>query len=159
GRQTLVVGALALILAIIPGAVLGLAAGYSRENGLTDLLIGTLINTFLAVPPLLLSLVVITVMGNGSAEIGIAVGLTGMPSGARVIWAASRVILAQPYIEATQALGATHWRIVSRHLLPNIAPTLLAFGIVTLSWAILNSATLHFLGFGGDPSQPEWGAM
>src|SRR5262249_18252098 len=71
GRQTLIVGFLALLLAIIPGTALGLAAGYSRENSVIDLLVGALINTLLAFPPLLLSLVVIAVLGNGSLPIGV----------------------------------------------------------------------------------------
>ena len=73
--------------------------------------------------------------------------------------AATLAVRGQPFVEAAQAIGATPGQILVYHVAPNLVNTLVGFGTVILSWAILNAATLNFLGFGGDPSSPEWGSM
>ncbi len=157
GRQTLSVALLALVLTVAPGLLLGLVAGYA--GGLVDQVIGALLDALLAFPALLLALSIVASLGNGPPQIGIAVGLAGMPSYARVARAATLSIRTRPFVDAAQALGARPARILFYHILPNVMPTLVGFATVILSWAILNAATLSFLGFGGDPSTPEWGSM
>lgn len=157
GRQTLFVALLALALAVLPGLAIGTLGGYL--GGLFDLVLTTFIDALLAFPSLLLALSVIALAGTGPVAVGIAVGLAGIAPYARVARTAARVVRSSAYIEASRMVGATDRHIIWVHLLPNMTSTLLAFAAVTLSWAALNAATLHFLGFGGDPSVAEWGSM
>ena len=89
----------------------------------------------------------------------VAVGVAGLPPFARVARVAVLEVRGRLYVEAAIALGAPHLRILLRHILPNILETLLSFGALTLSWAVLNGAALAFLGFAGDPATPDWGSM
>ncbi|RPI98178.1 MAG: ABC transporter permease [Chloroflexi bacterium] len=157
GARTLSIAALSVALSVLPGLVLGLVAGYF--GGVLDAALTALFDTLLAIPGLLVALAVVVLAGSGAAQIAVAVGLSGLASYARVVRSAVRAVLVLPYVEAARSLGAHPGGILLRHVLPNITRPLLAFAGVTLSWAIMSAAALHFLGFGGDPSAPEWGAM
>lgn len=157
GRRTLTIALLALALAVGPGLLIGTLAGY--VGGWFDQAVRVVIDALLAFPGLLLALSVIALLGSGSLAVGIAAGVAGLPAYARVARAAARDVRSRPYVEAARAIGATPRAILAAHILPNMLGTLLAFATVTLSWAILNAATLNFLGFGGDPAAPEWGTM
>lgn len=157
GSRTLTVAALALALSVLPGLALGAVAGYL--GGPADRAITILLDALLAFPGLLLALTLIAIFGNGLAQVALAVGLSGMPAYARVVRAATREAQSRPFVEAARSLGARPRRILLRHILPNVAGPLLAFATAVLAWAILNAATLNFLGFGGDPAAPEWGLM
>lgn len=89
----------------------------------------------------------------------LAVGISGLPAYARVTRTIIIQVQTEPYIEAAYAIGARSFRVILRYILPNAMGPLLSFGAVTFSWAILNGAGLAFLGFGGDPATPDWGAM
>lgn len=157
GARTLVIAVLALGLSVLPGLIIGMLAGY--VGGFLDNVVVAGLDGFLAIPGLLIALSVMALTGSGPAQVAVAVGVAGMPAYARGVWAAARTIRVQPYIEAAKSIGARPLHIIWRHILPNMLRPLIAFGTVALSWAILNAATLHFLGFGGDPAAPEWGAM
>ncbi len=157
GQRTLFVAGLALMIAVVPGIGLGLAAGYF--GGWIDQLIGVVLDALLALPGLLLALTVIAALGNSVVQIALAVGLAGMPPFARVVRSEARGVRIQSYISATQSLGASPLYILWWHVLPNIAGVLWSFGAVTFSWAILNGTAIAFLGFGGDPSAADWGVM
>ncbi len=157
GGRTLAIGALALLTAALPGALIGLTAGYA--GGWFDRVVGVVLDALLAFPALLLALTVIAVAGNGLAQVALAVGLAGFPSYARLARASAREVRARPYIEAARSLGARPIHILRVHILPGTAPTLLAFAAVTFSWAILDGSALAFLGFTGDRAAPDWGSM
>lgn len=157
GQRTLLVAAIALLIAVGPGMALGILAGYS--GGIADELLVLGLDALVAIPGLLLALCVTTLLGSGSGAVALAVGLAGFPPFARVARMATRTARHEPYIEAARSLGAAHLGILYRHILPNTLPTLIGVAMVTLAWAVLNAATLNFLGLGGDPSIPEWGAM
>ncbi len=157
GRWTLSVAALALLLAFIPGLILGMIAGVN--GGLIDHTITIVLDALLAFPGLLLAMSLIALLGNGPFQIAVAVGLAAMPGYARIVRSATLSIREQPYVEAARAIGARPLRVLFWHILPNMAVTLIAFATVILSWAILSAAALNFLGFGGDPALPEWGTM
>lgn len=157
GARTLSIAALSVALAVLPGLALGLAAGYL--GGIVDAVVVALADALLAIPPLLAALAVVALLGGGAAPIALAVGISGLPGYTRLVRASTRAVRALPYVEAARSLGAHPAGILARHVLPNIARPLLAFAGVTLSWAIMSAAALHFLGLGGDPSAPEWGAM
>jgi len=157
GRWTLQMSAAALALAIGIGLPIGLAAG--SLGGWLDTLLMRLVDGLLAFPSLLLALGVIAGMGTGLLPVTIAVGLASAPPYARVTRSVSREVRQQPYILAARATGASAWRIALRHILPNTAPTLIAFAATQLGWVLLNGAALNFLGLGAPLGVPEWGAM
>ena len=157
GRRTLSVAALTAGVTLGPGLVFGLVAGYSGRW--IDQILMTLMDALLAFPNLLLALALVALLGSGFFEIALAVGIAGIPAYARVTRAAVLEAKVYLFVEAARALGARPGGILFRHILPTIAPTLLAFAGVTLSWAILNSAALTFLGYGGEVGAPDWGVM
>lgn len=157
GRRLLGAALLALSVAIPPGLLIGLIAGYAGRW--IDAGLMTLMDALLAFPGLLLALALITLFGSGSTQIAAAVGIAGMPGYARVVRATVIEARALPFIDAAHAIGTRPAGILGRHILPTITPPLMAFAGVTLSWAILNSAALIFLGYGGDISAPDWGIM
>ncbi|PJF42878.1 MAG: ABC transporter permease [Chloroflexota bacterium] len=155
--RTLSVALIALCSTVLIGGALGLCAGFF--GGALDWLLLSLSDALLALPSLLLALSVLTLAGNGSLQIALAAALSGLPAYSRIVRATARSVRTQPYIEAARALGAGELSVLWRHVLPNALPSSLSAGVIAMAWAILNAATLHFLGFGGDPSLPEWGAM
>jgi peptide/nickel transport system permease protein len=157
GRRTLSVALLTAGVTLGPGLAVGLLAGYTGRWVDTGLM--TLMDALLAFPSLLMALALIALFGSGRFQIVFAVGIAGVPVYARVTRAAVLEARALPFIEAARAIGARPESILRRHILPAVAPPLLAFAGVTLSWAILNSAALTFLGYGGDISAPDWGVM
>lgn len=157
GRRTLVLALLMVAVTFGPGAAVGLAAGYFR--GWIDVALMLLMDALLAFPSLLMALALVAVLGSGPAQIALAVGVAGIPAYARVTRAAVLEARSRLFVEAARAAGARPGWILLRHVAPSIAPTLLSFAAVTLGWAILNSAALMFLGYGGDIGAPEWGVM
>ncbi|MBN1202370.1 MAG: ABC transporter permease [Anaerolineae bacterium] len=157
GRRTLGVALLTVGVTLLPGLITGLAAGYF--GGWIDRALMILMDALLAFPALLLALALVALLGSGAIQIALAVGIAGIPAYARVTRAAVLEARTRMFIEAARAAGAGPAGILWRHVLPTIAPPLLAFAGVMLSWAILNSAALMFLGYGGDLSAPDWGVM
>ncbi len=157
GRWTLWMGVEALALAVGLGLPLGLAAG--GTGGLRDMVLMRLVDAWLAFPGLLLAMAVVAILGPGLSSVAVAVGLAAAAPYARVARATAREIRAQPYIDAARAVGASPWRVILRHILPNAAPALVAFAATQLGWVLLNGAALNFLGLGVPPGTPEWGAM
>lgn len=157
GRRTFGVALLTALITLGPGLVIGAVAGFA--GGWLDATLMTLLDALLAVPALVLALALVTLLGSGSVQIAVAVGIAGIPPYGRVARAAVLQARSRPFVEAARAIGARPGGILMRHILPTIAPPLLAFAGVTLSWAILNSAALIFLGFGGDIASPDWGVM
>lgn len=157
GRQTLLVGMLALIFTVAPGTLLGVLAGYAGRWLHT--LITTLVNALLAIPTLVIAMVILTTAGRGTIQVALAAGLAAMPTFAILCRAATVQIRGAEYVAAAHTLGARPTHILRQHILPNIRPSLIGAATVTLAWSILNSAALNYLGFGGDPGIPEWGAM
>lgn len=157
GRQTLSIALLATLISVLPGTLLGLIAGY--VEGWPDRLLMAGMDVLLSFPSLLMALALITIAGPGSMQVAAAVGIAGLAPFARVARVAVRDVRGRLYVDAAISIGAPHRRILLQHVLPNVLETLLSFGALTLSWAILNGAALAFLGFAGDPSTPDWGGM
>jgi peptide/nickel transport system permease protein len=157
GARTILVAASALGLSILIGGSWGLAAGLAGPR-LAGWL-GRLMDIALAVPALVLALLLLGAIGQGDAAVMVAVGLGGAASYARLARAAVLEISPREFLAAARALGAGGWDLAVRHILPNIAGTLTAYGVLHFGWAMVNAASLTFLGFGGSPSTPEWGRM
>ncbi len=157
GQSTLLMAIFALLIAIIPGVTLGLLAGTGQRW--LDRMIGALTSALLAVPSLVVALVVLTLLGRGILSLSIAVGLSQIAPCAAVTRAAVQGVRSLTYIEAGYGLGATRRRILLRHILPNIQPTLMAYAGVVFGYSVLNGAALSFLGLGGELGTPDWGIM
>ncbi|MBE9507735.1 MAG: ABC transporter permease [Chloroflexi bacterium] len=157
GRWTLGMGLLALSVAVGLGLPTGLAAGFF--GGWPDTVLMRLVDALLAFPALLLAMGVVALLGPGVGSVAVAVGLAAAPAYARVARSATLEVRTQPYIEAARAVGASEWRVLMRHILPNAASPLVAFAATQLGWVLLNGAALNFLGLGAPPGTPEWGAM
>jgi peptide/nickel transport system permease protein len=157
GRLSLGIGALAVAIALLPGTMLGLIAGYYGRRA--DRIIGWLVDVMLSFPSILLALTIIAVLGPGVSNVVVAVGIAGIPNYTRLVRAQVLSVRRQPYVRAAITIGCTNLRILLRHILPNIFGPLLVLATLDVGWAILNASALSFLGLGIQPPLPEWGAM
>ena len=156
-RISLSVGILAALLAALPGLLLGLLSGY--YGGLFDQLVMRLTDVALAFPSLILSLGIVAVLEPGLVNVTIAVGVAGIPGYVRLVRGNVLSVKKALYVEAAQAIGCRHHRIILRHILPNILASVLVLATMDVAWAILRATSLSFLGLGAQPPTPEWGAM
>lgn len=142
-----------LILGIPAGAIAGYAGGWFDE---VLMRIGDLV---LAFPPLVLAMALVVAMGPSLMTAMIAVALVRWPRYARLVRAQVLVTKHRPYVEAARASGATSFRIVVRHILPNSLDPVLVRATVDAGFVILTTASLSFIGLGAQQPEPEWGAM
>ncbi|QFZ78705.1 ABC transporter permease subunit [Streptomyces fagopyri] len=155
-RVSLLVGLLAAVLSVAIGAVIGITAGHFRGWYATVLM--RITDWFLVMPTLVLAIALATVMTRSLGTIILAIGVTTWPTTARLVRAQTLAVESRPYIERAKALGGGHWHIMSRHVLPNVMPLVLAQTTLIISSAILAEATLAFLGL-GDPTVVSWGGL
>jgi peptide/nickel transport system permease protein len=147
----------AVAIATIVGGAAGLTAAY--VGGWTDRVIMRLMDVLLAFPIILLAIAVLAVLGPGSVNTGLAIGIVYTPIFARLARGPALSVLSWDYVAAARALGAPARRIVLRHVLPNIAAPLMVQVTLSLSTAILVEASLSFLGLGTQPPTPSLGLM
>ena len=156
-RLSISIPLLATLLTVIIGTALSLTA--SSLGGLSDRIILALSNAALAIPGLLLAMLLVAGFGPGIPTVIIAVGLGGIPIFVRLSRSIFLGIWRSGYVDAAYALGSKQSRIAFFHVLPNAAPQLTSLATTYFAWAFMGATTLTFLGFTGDPSLPEWGAM
>jgi peptide/nickel transport system permease protein len=157
GARSLLIATAALAFSTTLGGIWGIAAGFG--GGWADRILTRMMDIALSVPALVLALLILAALGPGDAAVTAAVGLGGAPTYARLARAAAAQVRPREFLAAAQSLGAGRLRLVARHLLPNIASPLAAYAVLHFGWALVNAASLTFLGFGGSPSAPEWGRM
>lgn len=155
-RISLTVGLAATLVAMVIGTGVGIMAGHFRGLG-SHALVGVT-DWFLVIPFLPLAIVLATVLGPSTLNLIIVIGITSWASTARLIRAQTLSIEGRPYIERSKALGAGNWHQMTRHVLPNVFPLVLANTTLTVAIVILSETTLSFLGL-GDPMAPSWGAL
>lgn len=155
-RVSLLVGLLAAVLSVAIGALIGITAGHFRGWYATVMM--RITDWFLVVPTLVLAIALATVMSRSLSTIILAIGVTTWPTTARLVRAQTLAVESRPYIERAKALGGGHGHIMSRHVLPNVMPLVLAQTTLIISSAILAEATLAFLGL-GDPTVVSWGGL
>jgi peptide/nickel transport system permease protein len=143
--------------AMIIGSLIGVIAALASTR--VDNLIMRVLDVFLAFPTILLALTIMASIGTGLKSIIIAIAVVYTPRFSRMTRGATLVVREQTYIEAARAIGAPYWRLISRHILPNIASVTIVQFTVYLGFAILVEAALSFLGLGVQPPQPAWGSM
>ncbi|MFJ6570971.1 ABC transporter permease [Streptomyces sp. NPDC091292] len=155
-RVSLMVGLLAAVLSVAIGALVGITAGHFR--GWYATVIMRVTDWFLVMPTLVLAIALATVMSRSLGTIILAIGVTTWPTTARLVRAQTLAVESRPYIERAKALGGGHGHLMSRHVLPNVMPLVLAQTTLGISNAILSEATLAFLGL-GDPTVTSWGGL
>jgi len=156
-RISLEVGAIAVGIAVAVGVVLGVAAGY--VGGRTDSLIMRTMDVLLAFPAILLAIAIMAILGPGTVNVMIAIGIVYIPIFARVVRGSTLQVKANEFVEAARAMGASDGRIVRRHILPGTVDTIVVQVSLSLAFAILAEAALSFLGLGTQPPTPSWGSM
>ncbi|WP_329123701.1 ABC transporter permease [Streptomyces sp. NBC_01465] len=155
-RISLVVGLLAAFLSVAIGTLVGIIAGHFGGWFATVLM--RITDWFLVMPTLVLAIVLATVLDHSIWTVILAIGVTSWPTTARLVRAQTLAVESRPYIERAKALGGGHGHVMSRHVLPNVMPLVLAQTTLGISNAILTEATLAFLGL-GDPTVISWGGM
>jgi peptide/nickel transport system permease protein len=153
-RVSLVVGFAATLLTIAIGSLVGIAAGFF--GGWTDAVLMRLTDWFLVIPFLPLAIVLASVLGRSIWNIVFVIGVTSWPATARVIRSQVLTVKTRLFVDRARSLGAGRLHIVARHVLPNVAPLILASVTLAVPIAILTETTLAFLGL-SDPTQTSWG--
>ncbi|MBZ5763644.1 ABC transporter permease [Rhizobium sp. VS19-DR104.2] len=151
-------GALAAVsIGLVVGTTMGIFAG--SLSGWVDATIMRFVDVLLSIPALLLSLSVIALLGFGTTNAAIAVGVTSIASFARLVRSEVVTVRRSDYVEAAFGSGGTFLQVLWRHILPNSLTSVIGFTALQIGWAILQLATLGFLGFGAPPPTPEWGLL
>ena len=154
-RISLSVGFVAVGIALIVGIFAGAMAGYF--GGWTDHLISRLIEIFLTIPTFFLIITIIAFLPPSIYNIMAVIGLTGWTGAARFVRAEFLKLKEMDFVLASRALGASHGRIIFRHMLPNAMAPVLVSAVFGIAGAILTESSLSFLGFGVPPPTPSWG--
>jgi peptide/nickel transport system permease protein len=154
-RISLLLGLSAPLLAGIVGTLLGVVAGYF--GGWTDRVIGRVTDLFLAFPALLLGIMIAAALGAGFFQLVATLTIAFAPRFARIARASSLSIRNEPFIDASMLGGLRHWRIILRHVVPNIVGPIIVVLTLEVASAIRLEATLSFIGLGTQPPEPSWG--
>ena len=156
-RISLLVGLAATSVAVVVAILVGAASGY--VGGRLDLTVQRFVDAWMAIPGLLLLLTIMSITGQGVLQIIVVLGVTGGISNSRIIRGAVIGVKENVYFEAAKALGSSRWRILIRHILPNILPTAIVIFSITIGSVIIAEASLSFLGFGLPIRIPSWGGL
>lgn len=148
---------LAVLVASVAGSAVGLVAGV--VGGRVDDLLMRATDVLLAIPGLLLSLAVVTVLGFGTLKVAVAVGIASVATFARVMRGEVLRVRHATYVEAARLAGAGRLAVVLRHVLPNASGPVVALATVELGGVVLAVSALSFLGYGATPPTPEWGSL
>lgn len=161
-RISLTVAICAMVTAMFFGTTIGLLGGYF--GGWVDAILTRVTEIVLSLPTILLAIALYVVLPGESYEqrmfkLLLAIALVTWTGIARAVRGQVLSLKEQEYIEAARALGTSHWRIITRHLLPNVLPTVIVLATLATAQNILLEAGLSYLGLGVDPSAPSWGGM
>jgi peptide/nickel transport system permease protein len=156
-RASLSAGLVSVSLALAAGVPIGLVSGYL--GGIVDGTLMRMVDAMLAIPFLILAIALAAFLGPSLTNAMIAIGVSQTPIFARLTRGQVLAVKHEDYIEAARAVGNPHYRIVLRHILPNIVPPLLVQATLAAATAIIAEAALSFLGLGEQPPDPSWGSM
>lgn len=149
------VGTIAMACGV--GGLLGAVAGYGSR--LADNLIMRVMDIFLAIPSILMAMAIVAALGNSMLNLMIAIAVSNVPPFARIVRAAVITIKNEEYIEAERAIGASDFRIMFSHVIPNALAPIIVQATTCIAGSILAIAGLSFIGLGIQPPVPEWGSM
>ncbi len=156
-RISLWVGLLAVGIGTVVGMIIGLLCGYCE--GRTDLVFQRIMDAIQAIPGLMLALAIVSVLTPNTTNAMLAIAMVIIPGNSRIVRGAVLAAKQNRYVEAAQAIGCRHPRIILNHILPNVTAPILVIASIWLGNAILIEASLSFLGVGTQPPTPSWGLM
>ncbi len=156
-RISLIIGVLSVSIASLLGTTLGCISGY--YGGKVDNLIMRMIDIMLAIPNILLAMSLVAMLGISATNLIIAIGIGTVPEFARIVRASILSEKEQEYIEAARSIGASDFRIIMNHILPNCLAPIIVQATMSIAISILSAASLSFIGLGIAPPTPEWGSM
>ncbi|MCI6731567.1 MAG: ABC transporter permease [Lachnospiraceae bacterium] len=156
-RVSLVVGIISVSIALILGGAFGAFAGF--YGGKVDMVIMRVMDVFLAIPSILLSMTIVAALGTDLVYVMLAIGISSVPNYARIVRAAVMSVKDQEFVEASKAMGAGNATIIFKEILPNCLAPIIVQATLSVAGAILSTASLSFIGLGVQPPDPEWGAM
>jgi peptide/nickel transport system permease protein len=157
GRVSLTVGVASIAIGMFIGGTLGLIAGYFRNS--SDTLITAVANILLAFPPLILALALVSFMGQNLRNVIIALAVLSIPSLTRITRAATLTFSQREFVMASRTLGASHWRVITREVLPNVVPPMASFALLAIAIVIVAEGALSFLGLSVEAPTASWGGI
>jgi peptide/nickel transport system permease protein len=156
-RLSLYVGLVSVVLGVTLGGLWGVVSAYF--GGMTDTLSQRVVDSLMALPPIVLALSLMAAIGQSVNNVIVALTILLTPTAARTLRAVALGIMATPFVEAAQAAGGSSARIIARHVLPNCLATYTVLVTTNVSYAIVVEASLSFIGVGAPPDEPSWGGM
>nr|WP_245992213.1 ABC transporter permease [Corynebacterium choanae] len=156
-RQSLLGATIAVSLGMIVGTTIGVLA--AAKGGIVDNLLMRIIDVLLSIPGLLLALSIVVLLGFGTINAAIAVGITSIATFARLSRAQALQAATSDYVQAAYGTGSSTFAVLYRHILPNSLQAVVALAAVQFGSAILQLSVLGFLGYGTPPPTPEWGVI
>ncbi len=156
-RLSVYVGLTSVLFGITLGGLWGVITAYF--GGVADGASQRVVDCLMALPPIILALALMAALGQSVTNVIIALAILLLPTAARTIRSVVLSIKEMPYVEAARAAGASEWRVIFRHLVPNTLPTYIVLFTVNVAYAIVVEAALSFLGLGAPPDEPSWGSM
>lgn len=156
-RVSLVIGLISVSISCVLGVAFGCVAGYYGNK--VDNLIMRFIDIMLAIPNMLLAMSIVAALGTGTRNLILAIGIGAVPGYARIVRGSILSVKEQEFIEAAHSIGASDFRIITRHIIPNCLAPIIVQATMSIATAILSTASLSFIGLGIEPPTPEWGSM
>jgi len=156
-RTSMYVGLASVAIGITLGTVVGVTSAYA--GGRVDLLVQRVVDAFLAFPIIILGLGIMSILGSSVTNVILALVIIMVPRTARTVRSQALILKEMDYVTATRAVGSHPWRIIFRHIVPNLMSTCIILATITLGLAITTEASLSFLGIGVPPDVATWGNM
>jgi peptide/nickel transport system permease protein len=156
-RLSLYVGLVSVLFGITAGSLWGAVTAYL--GGAADIGSQRVVDSVMALPPIILALALMAALGQSVDNVIIALVVLLTPTAARTVRSIALGIIASPYMESARAVGASNWRIIARHLIPNCMAGYIVLVTTNVSYAIVVEASLSFIGAGAPPDEPSWGGM
>ncbi len=156
-RITIVVGVVAVAIAMTLGTALGLISGYYK--GAVDRVVSGFTDAVWAFPTIILALAITTALGPGLVNVLIAIGIVFVPAFARVVRSVVLSIREMEYVQGAKAVGLNDFKIITRYILPNVVPVIIVQASLNAAQAIISEAALSFMGLGIQPPDASWGYM
>lgn len=154
---SLTVGFFSVLLGMIMGTAMGVMAGYS--GGRTDTSIMRMVDVLLSFPTLITAIMIAAILGSGLVKLIITIGIVFAPRFARLAYGPTLAVKEMEYVSSAKVIGASSFRIIIRHILPNIFGEVMVAGTLWMGTAIMAEASLSFLGLGVSPPTPTWGNL